>query len=75
MLGKCRTSLTLLLLVGVLSMSFLTIIPVEDADAWIRHGCCVKECTRGWGPFKITWCCESRVFWHLSPFYHSFSCP
>lgn len=75
MIGKRRTALTLLLIVGVLSMSLLTIIPVEDADAWIRHGCCVRECQAGWGPLKIRWCCEQAVFWHLNPFAHPFQCP
>lgn len=72
---KFTRSIVFLLIFAFLTVPILTIVPVEEADAWIRHGCCVKECTKSFWGIKITYCCKSEVYWHLSPFWHPWSCP
>jgi len=72
---KLTQGIGFLLIFTFLSVSILALLPAEEADAYIRHGCCVKECTKKiWG-IKITYCCKSEVYWHLNPFWHPWSCP
>lgn len=75
MMKTLSRTILALLIIAFLSAPLLTIVPVKEADAWIAHGCCARECTKKVWFLTITYCCESTVYWHLNPFSHDWECP
>jgi len=81
-----------LILVGLIGLSLMTDMPVptENADAWLRHSCCVEE-VRVWVPYDYTtwgavksqhegggfWdteCVDSDTHWHWKAWDHGDHC-
>ena len=69
------SAVTALLIIGFLSASFTMIAPIEDADAWLRHGCCIKTKSLTFLGVTITYCIRWSVEYHLNPFPHPYECP
>lgn len=69
------SAVTALLIIVFLSASFTMIAPVEDADAWLRHGCCIEKRTRSFLGIRITYCVRWEVEFHFNPFPHPYECP
>lgn len=66
---------TTLLIVAVFSLSFLTIVPVEEAAAWNAHPCnCETEIVyNSDGSWSVKVTCD--WYFHWNPLPHDWECP
>jgi len=64
-----------LLIVAFLSVSILTLVPVQDADAWNAHACnCRSEIVyNSDGSWYVKFTCDWYFHWY--PFKHDWECP
>lgn len=78
--GKLRMKnifrpLTVVLIIAFVGASFLTMVPIEEAEAWNAHACnCKAEGSYDSdGKWKVTIKCDMTFHWY--PFSCGFSCP